>query len=144
MFGVAELQQTVFQVLVAYAPLTALLGTYGGQPAIFDGPLQPNDAGDGTPMPYLSIGWISTAPDDTDTEQGARATVTIHSWAENHALVVVSAIMEQVYRALHRQELAPDGLAFVGCDQIFSEATRDPDGVTVHGIQRFLITFEEV
>jgi hypothetical protein len=143
MNGVTQLQTAIYNALRTFAPLTSKLGAYGGQPAIFDGPLQAVDSADGTPFPMISFGYVGTVPDDTDTERGTQATITIHTWAETHAMSVISAIMAEVYECLHRQELAVSGYAFVGCDQTFSETTRDPDGVTTHGIQRFLISYEE-
>ena len=142
MLGELALQTAVFTTLSNYAPLTALLATYGGSPAIFDAPPQVDDAGDNTDYPYLSFGYSVSQPFDGDTFTGSESIVSIHTWGRGQNFAQIKAIMEQVYNALHRVDFAISGHAILGCDIDQSETMRDPDGETVHGVQRFRIIFE--
>lgn len=137
-----DLQRTIFDTLNANAALVAMLSTYNGQPAIFDEVPQANDAGNPLDFPYVVIGSAQDSPFDTDNSAGKEVVTEVHVWSRTANFVETKAIQGQIYNSLHTVDLPMPDVDFLGCDQTFSEVVRDPDGVTRHGVQRFLIRYE--
>lgn len=97
-----------------------------------------------TPYPYITIGDDTSIEWDTDTETGAEATLTIHSWSRANSRSEVKQLQGEVYEALHRHELVVPGYSVVTCEQEFSESLPvEADGHTRHGVQRFRIILEK-
>ena len=91
---------------------------------------------------YCVIGNDTFNEWDTDGLTGFRITVTIHTWDSRdkfRGLLGVKGLMDEIYTSLHRQELVITGSNVLGVEQEFSEALIDPDGITAHGVQRFVI-----
>ena len=51
--------------------------------------------------------------------------------------------MSEVYDVLNRLKVVKDGYNVVDCLYQFSEALRDPDGETRHGVMRFKLTVQK-
>jgi len=89
------------------AELTALLGTYGGEPAIFTIDPAPEQA----EMPYVvSAGNVADAAFDTKTTRGRQVWRDVRCYAvAQGSAVVVEQIAERVRVLFHRHSLAVDG-----------------------------------
>lgn len=142
MSGSFNIQVAIYDRLANYTPLTELLATYAGAPAIFDEVPQVDDPSSAATFPYVVLGHDTFSPWDTDTETGTEATVTIHTWSRTSDFNEAKRIMQQVYNALHRYDLDVIGFGSVGCDVEFEDAIRDPDGTTRHGLQRFRLVID--
>jgi hypothetical protein len=109
---------------------------------IHDNPLQVPDPENGSAFPCITIGESYMVPWDTDTEKGVEARLMIHVWSRASHHLECKAIQDAVSEIFHRDTIAIGG--FVGCDLLQQSALRDPDGVTIHGVQEFRIIFDEV
>ena len=89
------------------------------------------------------IGEETLRPFDTKTEDGAEATMTIHVWdspdadADAVGFSLTKRIMSAIVDALDQVLLTVTGHTVVLLRFEFSDTFRDPDGLTVHGVQRF-------
>ena len=132
----------IFQRLSSYAPLTALLSTYSGQPAVFDEVPQEVKLSESSSFPFVVMHDFQYDEYDTDTDTGFNGVITLHTWSNVLGFKEVNEVMQQVYNALHRYPLAPTGFGVSDIFQEFSDTVRDPDGVLRQGVQRFRIYFE--
>ncbi len=90
-----------------------------------------------TPFPYITLGDdTSVADEDMDTD-AAEHTVTIHTWSRYRGRHEAKAIMARVRALLHLRQLLVSGhtVWLARCE--FSNTETDPDGLTIHGVQRF-------
>lgn len=129
----------MFEEAIRYAVYSALIGDSalnGLVEGVYDYVAQPADAGQDSDFPYVVIGDNTYVPWDTDTETGADATITIHTWSRYKGRREVADIQDAIYRALHRQDIPVDGAATVGCELENSELL-PMDGNTSHGVQRY-------
>jgi len=101
---VSAITEAIYDVLAGDATLTALLTTYGGEPAIFTTDPAPGDA----ELPYIvSAGEVAQSPWDTKTTRGRVATRDVRCYTDaTGSAVAVEAIAERVRALLHRQTLA--------------------------------------
>ena len=100
----SAITEAIYDVLAGDATLTALLTTYGGEPAIFTTDPAPGDA----ELPYIvSAGEVAQSPWDTKTTRGRVATRDVRCYTDaTGSAVAVEAIAERVRALLHRQTLA--------------------------------------
>lgn len=133
------IQQTIYNALTGNAPLMALIkGVYDHVP-------QPADSGDISAFSYITIGSDSVQPWDTSSSLGAEARVTINVWSRQRGRKEAKAILDQVRTVLHYQDLAVSGGGgFVYCLLEYSETFRDPDGLTMHGVARYVLVINNV
>ena len=96
--------EAIHDVLAGDGTLTAMLATYGGEPAIFTTDPAPGDA----TLPYIvSAGEVAQTPFDTKTTRGRVAVRDVRCYTDaTGSAVVVEAIAERVRALLHRQTLA--------------------------------------
>ena len=120
------LQQAIYATLTQAAPLTALLGG----PRIYDDTPQP------VVFPYVTFGQSTVREASTSTEPGDEHIVTLHVWSRAHGRSETHAIIEVLRSSLHDKPLTLTGHHLVNLRHEFSEARRDPDGETIHGIVR--------
>ncbi len=129
-----ELQKAVYQVLIADGPLNTLLGA----PNVFD------DVPRDSVFPYVTFGQSLERDWSTATEDGNEHIVTMHVWSRENGRREVFEVMKAVRDALHDQALALTGYALINLRHEFSDARREPDGETYHGIVRYRATTEPV
>lgn len=94
-------------------------------------------------FPYVVIGDDSLAPWDTDDTLGKEVTLVLHVWSRTAGFKETKAIMGEIYDILNRSSLSKAGYNVVDCLCEFSEALRDPDGETRHGVMRFKLTIQK-
>jgi hypothetical protein len=121
------LQQSIFAVLSADSALTALIGA--GR--IHD------DVPQASALPYLALGQTTSRDWSTATEPGTEHTLTLHVWSDAKGKKQAHEILAAARSALHDQPLTLAGHRLVNLRHEFSEARRDSDGETLHGIVRF-------
>lgn len=138
MSGSVALQNGVYDALNADATLGALIA------GIYDNPLQVADSADASEYPYITVGSANHREWDTDTETGIVANLFIHTWSRARHHIECKEIQDRVYNVLHRGTISISGFSLVGIDQVQQDAQRDPDGITIHGVQEFRIIYEEI
>ena len=127
----------IIAALKADVPLTALLTTYAASPAVLTH--VPQDLND---YPYVVLFEAGLDGDDNDCFLGFDGTLNIHSWTDQRDMAVVGNIQKAIYDVLHHAELAMTGYELVELHQEFSTILRDPDGITLHGVQRYRIILQ--
>ena len=87
--------------------------------------------------PYVVIGEDTALAWDTKDTDGHEFTITVHVWTRGKGRKAAKDLMEQVYDALHHQQLAGVGLVVLRCE--YAETTPDEDdtGTYYHGVLRF-------
>lgn len=122
-----ELQKAIYQALRSDAALVALLG--GAK--VYD------DVPQGAEFPYLTFGQSSARDWSTGTEAGHEHVLTLHVWSRAAGRRQIHAIMGTVETVLHDKSLALSGHRLINMRHEFSDARRDPDGDTYHGVVRY-------
>lgn len=119
------LSAAIYDVLAADGALTALLGTYGGQPCIFTIDPVPGDA----PMPYIvTAGDVVQAPFDTKTTRGRDVWRDVRCYTDTTgSAIVVESIAERVRALLHRQAIAIDDFDWILCECTGPIVIDEPD-----------------
>lgn len=128
------LQQSIYSALAADAQITTLLGA----PRIFDDVPQKSD------FPYLTLGQSSVRDWSTGTEPGDEHILTLHVWSRASGRKQTHEIMGALKTALHNRALALAGHRLINLRHEFSDARREPDGETYHGIVRLRAVTEPV
>lgn len=108
------------------AALPALVGS-----RVYDRP--PQDVA----FPYVSLGAETLVPWEAQEMEGVEIDWQIDTWSRAGGRVECRQIMQAIREALHEQELAIVGHAFVRGRLQLQLTLDDPDGETVHGVQRF-------
>jgi hypothetical protein len=121
------LQQSIFATLIANAALTSLLG--GAR--VYD------DVPQASPFPYLTFGHSLVRDWSTGSEDGSEHVVTLHVWSQGKGKKEAHEIMGAVRTALHDQALTLAGHRLINLRHELSEARRESDGDTTHGIVRY-------
>ena len=120
------LQQSIYQQLGNDGALTGMLG---GQD-IFD------DVPRSATFPYLTLGQSTVRDWGTGGDDGHEHVLTLHVWSRANGRKEVYEIMGALKDALHDQAMVLTGHRLINLRHEFSEARRDPDGETYHGIVR--------
>jgi hypothetical protein len=121
------LQRSIYQVLSGSPELTSLLG----------GDRIYSDAPQAAPLPYISLGQTVNLDWSTGTEDGTEHSLTLHVWSRADSAAEVHEIIQVIRTLLHNQPLLLDDHYLVNLRHEFTEARRDPDGETMHGIVRY-------
>jgi hypothetical protein len=122
-----SLQQALFACLTADTALVALLGAA----RVYD------DVPQSVEFPYLTVGQSVARDWSTASEEGNEHVLTLHVWSQTKGRAQVHEIMGAARAALHDASLTLVGHRLINLRHEFSEARRDADGETYHGILRF-------
>lgn len=125
--------------LKADATLAGLLSSYAGSPSVFTH--VPQDLGES--YPWVTIYSVESNQFDNDATLGFDCSMTVHSWDDSRDMGNIETIKKAIYDVLHNNTLTFDGYCSVEYCQEFSTTLRDPDGITLHGVQRFNIIMQE-
>jgi hypothetical protein len=137
---VGAITEAIYDTLAGDPTLTAMLATYGGEPAIFTTDPAPGDA----TLPYIvSAGEVAQTPWDTKTTRGWMAMRDLRCYTDaTGSAVVVEAIAERARVLLHRQTLTIVGFVCVIAD---CSGPIGADGQDAYGrIVTVRLTIEEV
>ncbi|NOT71302.1 MAG: DUF3168 domain-containing protein [Hyphomicrobium sp.] len=121
------LQKALFSKLTADAGVTAVLG--GAR--IYD------DVPNRAEFPYLTFGQTTERDWSTGSEPGHEHIFTLHVWSRARGRKEADDVMSATAAALHDQALTLDGHRLVNLRHEFSDARREPDGETYHGVARY-------
>lgn len=122
-----ELQSSIYQALASNGQLASLLG--GAK--IFD------DVPRGTPFPYVTIGQSVVRDWSTGSDEGDEHILTVHVWSRAKGRKEVQAIMQAIKAALHDGAVTVSGHRLINLRQELSDARRESDGETYHGLVRY-------
>ena len=122
-----QLQSSIYQILIADAPLNGLLG--GAK--VYD------DVPRGTAFPYVTIGESLVRDWSTGSDEGNEHIVTVHAWSRAKGRKEVQSIVQAVRDALHDRQIPLSGHTLINLRQELSDARRERDGETYHGIVRY-------
>jgi hypothetical protein len=125
--GSWALQRSIYQALSGSPGLTSLLG----DDRIY------SDAPQAAPLPYITLGQTVNLDWSTGTEDGTEHSLTLHVWSRADSAAEVYEIIQVIRTLLHNQPLLLDHHYLVNLRHEFTEARRDPDGETMHGIVRY-------
>lgn len=134
-----ELLIATIAALKADATLTSMLSSYAGQPSVFTH--VPQDLGGA--YPWVTIYGAESNQFDNDATLGFEGTITVHSWDDTRDMGVINNIKKAIYDVLHNNSLTYNGYCNVEFAQEFTTTLRDPDGITIHGVQRFKFIMQE-
>lgn len=129
-----ELQKSLYAALVNDTELTTLLSG----PKIFD------DVPQGASFPYVTIGESTVRDWSTGSEQGLEHILTLHVWSRAKGRKQVHEIMDVMTKNLHDSTLPVAGHTLVNFRHELSEARRENDGETYHGIVRYRAITEPI
>lgn len=121
------LQKALFSKLTADAAVTAVLG--GAR--IYD------DVPNRAEFPYLTFGQTTERDWSTGSEPGHEHIFTLHVWSRARGRKETDDVMAAAVAALHDSALTLDGHRLVNLRHEFSDARREPDGETYHGVARY-------
>ena len=135
-----QIVTAIIAALKANVALSALLATYASTPAVFthapeDKTLQ---------YPYLVLFDVGLDGDDNDAHLGFDGVLNLHSWSDSRDMATVGNIQKAIYDILHHAEFTMTGYNLVDIHQEFSTILRDPDGITLHGVQRYRISLQTI
>lgn len=128
------LQKALFQTLSSDGAVVAALG--GAR--VYD------DVPKRAEFPYLTFGQTTERDWSTATEPGHEHIVTLHVWSRGRGRREADEILALAGAALHDQPLTLEGFRLINLRHEFSDARRDPDGETFHGIARFRAVTESL
>lgn len=121
-----SLQQSVYATLAADPAVLGILGA----PRIFD------DVPQRSEFPYLTLGQSTLRDWSTGTDRGDEHLLTLHVWSRAEGRREVHELLAALQSALHDRPLALEGHRLVNLRHEFSDARREPDGETYHGVVR--------
>lgn len=128
------LQQAFHHALVSDAALRTLLG---GERVYDDVPVRGE-------FPYVTFGQSVERDWSAGAEDEREHTVTLHVWSRARGRKEAQAILSASRRVLHDAALVLDGHRLINLRHEFSEARRDSDGETFHGVARFRAVTQEI
>ncbi len=120
------LQQAIYATLATDPGVLSLLG----EPRIYD------DVPQAAPFPYLTLGQSSVRDWSSVGDTAEEHILTLHVWSRASGRKETHLIMGALRDALHDRPLAVTGHRLVNLRHEFSDARRETDGETYHGIVR--------
>lgn len=135
-----ETQKTVYSILTSDEDLAALLG---GTCRVFD------RVPDNAPFPYLTMQIKPWTDRGNHTFEGLACELTIHAWYRENGEtrgrgdLEVQKIQKRIDELLHSTDPCVDGWDIVGLRRSFIDILKDPDNVTLHGVQKFKLMIGE-
>lgn len=121
-----SLQQAIFNSITTDATLLGLLGG----PRIYD------DVPQSAAHPYLTLGQSISRDWSSVGDTGEEHILTLHVWSRAAGRKEAHQIMGAVRDCLHDRQLALTSHRLVNLRHEFSDARREPDSETYHGIVR--------
>ena len=117
--------------------VNTLLATFDSVPAVFTHTPQ-----DFSGYPYIVVKDILLNGNDNDADLGFEGVINIHTWSDKRDLLFVGNLQKAIYDALHHFDMPMAGYDTVEMHQEYSNILLDPDGITMHGIQRYRIILQ--
>ncbi|MEL6373421.1 MAG: DUF3168 domain-containing protein [Pseudomonadota bacterium] len=121
------LQRAVYETLIADHGVLAALGG----PHVFD------DVPQGTAFPYVTFGRSTLRDWSTGSDRGEEHLVTLHVWSRGAGRKLVHDVMAALRDALHERALNVSDHRLINLRHVSSDARRESDGQTYHGVVRY-------
>ena len=128
------LQKAIFSKLTTDAGVLAVLG---GARVYDEVPVRAE-------FPYVTFGQTTERDWSTSTEAGQEHIFTLHVWSRGRGRREADEILSAAGAALHNQVLTLAGYKLINLRHEFTDARRDPDGETFHGVSRYRAVTEPV
>ena len=130
-----KIAQTLHNLLSGDVAVQAILGA----PArLYDNP--PEDP----IFPYLTYGPMRSSDIGGDEADIQTHTLTLHLWSRYGGRAeVIDAISAVVSALKQHQSSRDDPIQIVRSQVLYTDIFRDPDGQTLHGLIRFLLTTDQ-
>ena len=126
-----ELQKSIYAALVA-ANITDANGD--AITGVFD------DVEEGTAYPYITVGEETAIDAGTKDKDAHEHSITLHIWSQYRGgRKEVKEIMQQVFSALHNNDITISGASLVNIRHEFEQTLVEADGITRHGVMRFRV-----
>jgi hypothetical protein len=139
--------ETMAAIVARLGAVTAITDALGSVPsayqthAIYTNAPQSDDSEDAAAFPYITVTGVNVAAYDTKTDTGAEQVIDVHIWYRGHTLAVPLGIADDVHSALHRHDLAVTGANVINCLFDGGNEMMDPDGITMHVVRSFRVTY---
>jgi hypothetical protein len=98
---------------------------------------------DGQKFPYVVIGEETESADNTHTDKGRDSTLTLHVWSRALGFKEAKTIASRIDDLLDEHALVVTGWRVVRLSLEFTNALRDPDGITRHLVLQYRIETQE-
>lgn len=121
------LQSAIFAKLTADTGVTSMLGG----PRVYD------DVPTRAEFPYITFGQTIERDWSTGSEPGSEHMFTLHVWSRGDGRKEIDTVMAALRTALHDAALTISGHRLINLRHEFSDARREPDGESYHGISRY-------
>jgi hypothetical protein len=128
------LQKSIYETLAIDAGVISLLGS----PRIYD------DTPQRTAFPYITLGQSTLRDWSTGSDEGDEHLLTVHVWSRAEGRKEAHELMQALREALHERALSLEGHRLVNLRHELSEARREADGETYHGIVRLRAVTEPI
>jgi len=132
-----QVMSMIVSALRADTALTSQLITYSTTNGVFTHVAQGFDD-----YPYVVLYDIDLNGDDNDITLAFDGVFNLHSWSDSLDFAVIGNIQKAIYNALHRANLTMTDYDLIDMYQENQITLRDPDGITLHGVQRFRIILQ--
>nr|WP_278520051.1 DUF3168 domain-containing protein [Brucella anthropi] len=126
-----SLQIAVYNRLLAFSPLTDIVGT-----GVYDMP--PLEAA----YPYVTLGDEYNFQDDVTCKKSYRVYFQVEGWSDHRGYKEVKEIAQAVNDALHKYPLDVADYRLISLLRIKTEFIRQPDGILSHSVSDFLAYIE--
>lgn len=121
-----SLQQAIYAAVSTDADLLAILGA----PRIYD------DVPQSATFPYLTLGQSTSRDWSSVGDTAEEHVLTLHVWSRAAGRKQTHEAMAALRTSLHDRVMTLTGHRLVNLRHEFSDARREPDGDTYHGIVR--------
>lgn len=90
-------------------------------------------------FPYLTIGNLDATDASTFSKDAQSITLHIHAWSRVRGKKEAQLILSAVHDVLHKGALTVSGGQVAGMKHEYSTVFIDTDGLTHHGVARYMI-----
>jgi hypothetical protein len=133
----AALHQAIYTRLAGFTALTSkVVGVYSSVP-------EDANSGSDAAFPYIVFNQVSIAPFDTKSSDGASALVDVHAYTRTKSDLVLLAIADEIYNALHKFDLVIAGANTIAVGFENKVEFDDPDGKTIHTAMTFRVVYDD-
>lgn len=133
-----ESQKTIFTLLSTDSALITLLGSA----KVYDAFAVPQDI----EYPYVTINLNPMNDRGNHTDEGVAFEPQINVWhrSPERGALKVQQIQKRIDELVHNQDICIEGWNIIVCRRTLVNILPEPDGVTLHGIQRFKLWLGEI
>lgn len=133
-----EVQKSLYTLLVADATIVSLCGA--GQ--VFDSSAVPQEK----VYPYITLNINPMTNRANHTNDGVAFDLQINVWyrAPGRGKLSVQLIQKRIDELINNQDICFDGWNVIALRRSFVDVLTEPDGTTLHGVQKFKLFLGEI